>query len=183
MRKRVLSCVPLLVLFLLPVFAQAFNIDRNLVTGEFYAAYRSADAGWRIEGSFSSSNDIEFFICDADNYTKWKREESVFLYEHSEETIGQTFNFTIPYDSEWYVIFSNAQSLSTTSLEAEVCFIDQEDITQTQVSWIVQSTIVTPLFIGFLAALGAVCLLGVWISRRGNPFPAVRYEDILPKPD
>jgi hypothetical protein len=183
MRKRILSGIMLLVFFLLPAFVQAFNIDRNLVTGEFYTAYRSADAGWRIEGSFSSSNDIEFFICDADNYTKWRKEESVFLYEYREEATGQTFNFTIPYDSEWYVIFSNVQSKSDTSLEAEIYYIDQADITQTQVSWIVQSAIVTPLFIGFLAALGAVCLLGVWISRRGNPFPAVRYEDILPKPD
>jgi hypothetical protein len=182
MRKRDLSSVTLLVLFLLPVFVQAFDIDRNLVSGEFYAAYRNASAGWRIEGAFSSSDGIEFFICDADNFTKWKRGESVFLYEHSEETTGKTFNFTIPYDSEWYVIFSNAQSQFTTSLGAEIYYINQDDIIQTQVSWIVQSTIVTPLFIGFLAVFGSLCLFGVWISRRSEPFPAVKYDEILEKP-
>lgn len=62
MRKRELSSYTLLVFFLLPVFTQAFSIDRDLGVGEFYAAYRSADTGWRIEGSFSASNDIEFFI-------------------------------------------------------------------------------------------------------------------------
>jgi hypothetical protein len=172
----------LLVLLLLPVFIQASSIGRALVAGEFYAAYRDAETGWRIEGSFSTSNHIEFFICDADNYTKWKRDESVFLYEHSEETTGITFNFTIPYDSEWYVIFSNAQSPSRTSLDAEIFYIDQEGIIQTQVSWTVQSTIVTPLFIGLLALFGAICLLSVWVSRRTEQFPAVRYDEILPKP-
>jgi hypothetical protein len=183
MHKRELSSVTLLVLFLIPVFVQAFSIDRDLGVGEFYAAYRNASTGWRIEGSFSVSNDIEFFFCDADNYTKWKRDETVVLYEHSEETTGQTFNFTVPYDSTWYVVFSNAQAQSVTSLDADLYYIDQSDIVQTQVSWLTQSTILSPLFIGLLLAVPVVCLLGVWISRRGEPFPAVEYDKILPKPD
>ncbi|MHA1965913.1 MAG: hypothetical protein ACXACG_06770 [Candidatus Thorarchaeota archaeon] len=183
MRKRRLGSVTFLVLFLLPVFAQAFSIDRDLGVGEFYAAYRTASADWRIEGDFSTSYDIEFFICDADNYTRWIRHDSVVLYEHSEETTDQTFNFTIPYDSTWYVVFSNVQSQSVISLEADLYYIDQSNIVQTQVSWITQSTILSPLFIGFLLAVPVVCLLGIWISRRGKPFPAVRYEEILSNPD
>ena len=181
MRKRELSSVMFLVLFLLPVFVQAFSIDRNLVLDEFYAAYRTASTGWRIEGSFSASRDIEFFICDEANYTGWKRQESVVLYEHSEVTTGQTFNFTIPYDSIWYVVFLNVHR-SVISLEADLYYIDQSDITHTQVTWIVESTVVTPLFIVFLLAVPIVCIFGIWISRRGESFPAVRYEKILPKP-
>ncbi|MBY8998464.1 MAG: hypothetical protein KGD60_12095 [Candidatus Thorarchaeota archaeon] len=183
MRKRELSSVTFLVLFLLPIFVQAFSIDRDLGAGEFYAAYRDASTGWRIEGSFSASNDIEFFICDEDNYTRWKRQESAKLHEHSEDTPGQTFNFTIPYDSVWYVVFFNVQSNFVTSLDAEFYYFDQSDIVQTQVSWITQSTIIGPLFIGVLVAVPVVCLLVIWISRRGERFPAVRYEKILPKPD
>ena len=183
MRKRVLSCVSLFVLFLLPVFVEGFSIDRVLGVGEFYAAYRNAEAGWRIEGSFSVNRDIEFFICDADNYTRWKRHESVVLHEHSEETTNQMFNFTIPHNSTWYVVFSNVQSQSVISLEANLYFIDQSDIVQTQVSWITESTILTPVFIGFLLLIPFVCLLGVWISRKSEQFPAVRYDEILSKPD
>lgn len=182
MRKRRLGIVMLLVLFLLPVLAQGFDIDRTLGAGEYYAVYRNASAGWRIEGSFSVNNDIEFFICDADNYTRWQRQESVSLFEHSVETTGQMFNFTIPYDSIWYVVFSNVQSQDVISLEAELYYIDQSDTTQTQVTGITQSTILTPMFIGFLLAILVVCLLGIWLSRRSEPHPAVRYEEILPKP-
>ena len=107
MRKRVLSTVMLLVLFLLPLFAQAFSIDRSLDYGVFYAAYRNANAGWRIEGSFSTDIDIEFFICDEGNYISWVRNENVILCEHNEETKDFEFNFTIPYNSTWYVVFAN----------------------------------------------------------------------------
>ena len=179
MRKRELSIVTFLVLFLLPVFAHGFDIDRDLGVGEFYAAFRNANAGWRIEGSFSTSHDIEFFICDESNYTRWKRHESVILYEHSEETLGQTFNFTIPYDSTWYVVF---HSQAVTSLESDLYYIDRSDTVQTQVSWKSQSTIIGPVFIGVLMVIPIVCLLLIWISRRGDRFPAVRYEKILPRP-
>ena len=183
MRKREMISIMLIVLFSLPVFVQAFGIERYLGVGDFYAAYRSADAGWRIEGSFSVDNEIEFFICDAGNFTRWQKQESVVLYEHSTETTGQIFNFTIPYTSTWYVIFSNVQSLVVTNLNAELYYIDQSDITQTQVTWINESSIATPLFIGFFVAMFAVCLLGISISRRDSSFPTVRYEEILPDPD
>jgi len=182
MRKREISSIVLLVLFSFPVFAQAFSIDRNLGAGEFYAVYRNADAGWRIEGSFSVNNEIEFFICDAGNYTRWQRHESAVLHEHSVETTGQMFNFTVPYTSIWYAVFSNVQSQDVTNLDAELYYIDQSDITQSQVTWTIQSSIVTPLFIGFLVAVLVVCLLGIWLSRRGESQPAVRYDEILPKP-
>ncbi len=183
MYRKGLSIATLLVLFLSPVFANAFSIDRDLGIGEFYTAYRDANTGWRIEGSFSASRDIEFFICDADNYTRWGRYQSVILHEHSEGTTGQTFNFTIPYNSTWYVVFSNVQSQDVNSLEAELYFIDQSDSVQTQVAWVSQNTILTPPLIGVLLLIPFICLLGVWLSRRGKPFPAVRYEEILPKPD
>jgi len=166
-------------LFLLPLFTQAFGVDRNLSPSEFYAAYRDADAGWRIEGSFSSDIDIEFFICDSGNYTIWERYESAILYEHNEETSGLTFNFTIPRDGVWYVVFSNVQSPHPTSLEAELFFKDLSNVEQTQVAWITKTTILSPAFIGLLVAIPVVLLLGLWISRKSEPFPAVKYDEIL----
>lgn len=183
MHKKELSCIVLLVLLSFPVFAQAFGIERYLGVDESYVVYRNADAGWRIEGSFSVNNEIEFFICDAGNYTRWQRHESAVFYEHSVETTGLTFNFTIPYTSIWYAVFSNVQSQDVTNLDAELYYIDQSDITQSQVTWTVQSTIITPLFIGFLVAVLVVCLTGIWLSRRGELQPAVRYDEILPKPN
>jgi len=172
----------LAVIFLLPVIGQAYSVDRDLGVGEYLAVFRDANTGWRIEGSFSASRDIEFFICDANNYTRWTRNESVISFEHSEATSVQLFNFTIPYDSTWYVIFSNIHPTSIVSLEVELFYIDGSGTTYTQVSWTAQSTIITPLFIGFVLAILSVCILGIWVSRRSEAQPAVRYEKILPKP-
>jgi len=158
-------------------------VDRNLGAGEFYAAYRDASAGWRIEGSFSANIDVEFFICDEGNYTRWKGNENAVLFEHSEETRGLTFNFTVPHDSVWYVVFSNVESQISNILDADFNYIDQLDVVHTQVAWITQSKIVTPLFVGFLLAIPVIILLGVCISRKREPFPAVRYDEILSKPD
>ena len=183
MREKLLGSVVFIVLFLLPIVIQADSIDRDLGVGEYCAAYRNANAGWRIEGSFAVSRDIEFFICDASNYIRWTRNESVEIFEHSEQTSGQSFNFTIPSNSTWYVVFSNIQTNSIVSLEAELFFIDVSGTTYTQFSWLAQSTIITPLFIGFTLAILSVCLLGIWASRRSEAQPSVRYEEILPKPN
>jgi hypothetical protein len=183
MREKQLGSVMAIVLFLLPVVGQAYSIDRDLGVGECYTAYREAKAGWRIEGSFSVSREIEFFICDASNYTRWIRNESVVFFEHNETTSNQLFNFTIPYDSIWYVVFFNIQTNSIVSLEAQVFFIDGAGTTYTQISWTARSMLITPLLIGFTLAILSVCLLGIWVSRRTEKQPAVRYEEILPKPN
>jgi len=182
MRVKKMASIILTVIFLLPIIGQAYSIDRNLGVGEYFAAYRDANTGWRIEGSFSASRDVEFFICDASNYTRWTRNESVISFEHSEATSGQSFNFTIPYDSTWYVVFSNIHPTNIVSLEAELFYIDGAGTTYTLVSWAAQSTIITPLFIGFVLTILGVCILGIWVSRRSEEQPAVRYEKILPKP-
>lgn len=182
MRRKILICVPFLILLVLPVFAQGFDIDRNLGVDEFYAVYRSADAGWRIKGSFSTSSNVEFFICDADNYIRWINNENVLLYEHSEVTTGQTFNFTIPHDSTWYVVVLNIYQ-DDISLEANLYYMDLIGNEQAPLTWTAQSLVVTPLFIGFFVAIFAVCLLGISISRGDSSFPAVRYDEILPEPD
>jgi hypothetical protein len=88
----------LIVLIHLPLVTHAFSIERYLGVGEFCATYRNANADWRIEGSFSVTNDIEFFICDSGNFTNWVSNESVVLHEHFEETMGRVFNFTVPYN-------------------------------------------------------------------------------------
>ncbi|MFW9807397.1 MAG: hypothetical protein ACFFFK_11775 [Candidatus Thorarchaeota archaeon] len=183
LRKKLLSCVLFLVVFLLPALIPAFSIDRNLGTGEFYSVYREANVGWRIEGSFSTNNNVEFFICDEGNYTNWKKHQSVLLQEHNESTTGQTFNFTIPYDSTWHVVFYNSKSQGSNNLEAELYFIDQFDIVQTEVAWISQTRLWTPTTIGLLFVAPVLCLLVVWISRRSEEIPAVNYDEILPKPN
>ena len=173
MYKKELGVAALIILFLLPVAAQAFTAERSLVIGEFYAVYRNASAGWRIEGSFVTTDDIEFFICDEGNYTKWTQDETAVRYNYSESTLGELINFTVPYDSVWYVVFSNIEDRGVDSLGVEVYYIDQSDTTQTQVSWISQTPGFDYLLIGFVGALAVICLFGVWIARRGKSVAAI----------
>lgn len=182
MKKAFVSFSILLVLFALPLPTRALSIDTNLQFGEFYGLYRDVDAGGRIEGSFTAVNAIEFFICDAGNYSKWVNNEAAVLFEHDEQTTTHAFNLTIQYDATWYVIFSNSLTTSNNSLNAEIRFVDQLGIEQTQVSVITQNLISTPVVIGFIAAGIGISILGIWWARRREPRPAVRYDEILSKP-
>ncbi len=182
MKKATLSFAILLVLILLPLPTKSLSVDTELNFGEFYGLYRDGDAGWRIEGSFTTVNAIEFFICDAGNYSNWVNNQVAVLYEHREQAVTHTFNFTTQYDAIWYVIFSNSQTTSNNSLDAEIRFIDQLGVEQTQVNVVNQNLISAPLLIAFIAPSLVLCLLGIWWARKREPSPAVRYDEILSKP-
>ncbi|MHA2353848.1 MAG: hypothetical protein ACXADC_01630 [Candidatus Thorarchaeota archaeon] len=182
MKKATASFTILLVMILLPLPTKALSVDTDLYFGEFYGLYREMDAGWRIEGSFTAVNAVEFFICDAGNYSKWVNNQVAVLHEHDENTASHTFNFTIQHDAIWYVIFSNSKIASNNSLEAEVRFINQLGVEQTQVDVITQNLIATPLLIAIVAVMG-ICILGIWWARRREPIPAVRYDEILSLPN
>ena len=170
MHKKELSIITLTVLFLLPVASQAFTTQRSLVAGESYAVYGDADAGWKIQGSFVTTDDIEFFICDSGNYTSWRLHESVVRYNYSESTLSELINFTVPYDSVWYLVFAARADRGVDSLEVDVNYIDQSNVTQTQVSWVSHAPEIDYLLIGFvgaLAAIGLIAVLGVtWKAAR-----------------
>jgi hypothetical protein len=181
MHKGVSVVAALLVFFLSPTMIQAFDVDVSLGYGQFYVAHRNANSGWRIEGSFSAESVIEFAICDGSNYSKWLNNQSAFLYEHCGVT-SHSFNLTVPYSEDWYVIFSNAHS-STNNLNAEVYYVDESGTTQTQITGLIQSSIITPFLVGFIVVFAGVCLLGIWFSRRKERQPAVKYEELLTVPE
>jgi hypothetical protein len=182
MRERIFVIVALLLFFLSPTLIQALDIDVELGYGQFCVAHRNANNGWRIEGTYLAESTIEFAICDVGNYSKWLNNQTPSLYEHYEVT-SHSFNFTIRYNGEWYVIFSNTYSSITTNLNAKDYYIDQFGTTQTQITMSIQSSIITPVLIGFIVIIAGLCLLGIWFSRRRERQPAVRYEDLLSVPE
>ncbi len=166
MNKKGLSVITLIILFLLPLASQAFTTEKSLVPGEFCAAYREADAGWRIEGAFVTTNDIEFFICDMSNYTAWRSQGTFVRYNYSDSTLGGLISFTVPYESVWYVVFSDIEVRGIDNMEVEVNYIDQSNVTQTQVSWISQSPEIDILLIGFVGVVAIIGFLGILIVLR-----------------
>ncbi|MFW9893590.1 MAG: hypothetical protein ACFFFO_15390, partial [Candidatus Thorarchaeota archaeon] len=96
--------------------AIALDIDVWIDAGTHYYVYiTDAESGGTIEGDFTvtSGNDVEFFICDADNYDKWINGQSANVYQHRSRTTTYSFEFTIPTDDTWYVVFSNEYSIIT----------------------------------------------------------------------
>jgi hypothetical protein len=182
MRKRIFFAIILLVFFLLPTGIQAHDIEVNLGYGQFYVVHRNASVAWRVVGDFSAERAIEFAICDAGNYSNWLNNQTTSLFEHY-EVADHSFNFKVPYDDDWYVIFSNTLSAATNNLNAEVYYIDQNGTTQTQLTTLVQSLVVTPFFVGLLVMVTGICLLGIWCARRKERQPAVRYEELLSVPE
>ncbi|MHA2143407.1 MAG: hypothetical protein ACXADD_18160 [Candidatus Thorarchaeota archaeon] len=96
--------------------AAAYDVDEWIDAGTYYAVYiDDARDGGTIEVDFTvtSGVDIEFFICDADNFDKWINFQSAYIYEHRDLTSFYTTTFTIPDDGTWYVVFSNRYSWFT----------------------------------------------------------------------
>ncbi|MFW9967263.1 MAG: hypothetical protein ACFFEA_08930 [Candidatus Thorarchaeota archaeon] len=180
--RRITSIIVFATLFLLPLTVRSLEIDIDLNFGEFYGIYREADTGWRIEGSFAAANAIDFFICDAGNYSKWIENQATILYEHQEQVATHAFNLTIPHDGVWYVIFSNAYVTSNNTLEIEIQYLNQVGVEQNQVKVITKNMISTPAVVMFIAAGLGISILGIWWARRREPRPAVRYDEILSKP-
>ncbi|MFQ5834187.1 MAG: hypothetical protein ACE5H4_15900 [Candidatus Thorarchaeota archaeon] len=181
MKKTRTGVVILLVLFLVPQAVDALGMDLDLRYREFYAAFRDTGDGWRIEGFFTASDSVEFFICDEDNYYKWIWSQNAVMYDHHELTTSHTFNFTVPHDAVWYVIILNAHTANN-SLEGELYYIDQSNTIQLEVNEGVKGLISAPLFLIFVLAVAVASIVGVWWARRREPFPAVRYDEILRGP-
>ena len=182
MKKRLIVPIILVITLLYPNVTQALDIDTLLKYGELYLIHRNAEAGWRIEGNFTAEFDIGFFICDAENLDLWVSNQEAEIHEHQETTRAHSFNFTITQEADWYVVFSNTQAFNASSFTAEVYYIDQTDTIRTQVFTSTQSLISTPIIIAFFAVGITICLVGLCIVRRRTGFPAVRYDEILPRP-
>jgi hypothetical protein len=181
LRRRAIGIGILIVMLVLPIVAQATAFALTLHYGEIYGTYIEAKIGWRIEGFVSTDGIVEFFICDASNYDKWINNQTAILYEHSEQTTSSIFNFSIPYDAEWFVIIANSNSQEIT-LDGEINYIDQEGSVKTQVTDFTRSLFASPLVLGFIVIALFVFILGIWCARRKEAQPAVRYEKILPYP-
>ncbi|MFX0069409.1 MAG: zinc ribbon domain-containing protein [Candidatus Hodarchaeota archaeon] len=64
-------------------------------------------SGVVIHGSISvQMGSVEFFIVNEGNYSRWSDGLSCYVY-----SLGWSFNFTIPYDDEWYAVFDNPDSM------------------------------------------------------------------------
>ena len=77
--------------------------------------YSGCESGDSIYGDFevTSGGDIDFFICDQDNYDLYDTGHTASVYQKHDNWGSLTWSFTVPAAGTWHVVFSNADSLFT----------------------------------------------------------------------
>lgn len=112
----------LLILTTLDIISKTQKMEDEIPANREAHASIELKRGDKITFSFKSDNEIkEVFICDEENFKKWKNgEKTTKLKSVRNETTG-TINFEIPYDDRWYFVFDNKNSNSqNTNVEYEV---------------------------------------------------------------
>jgi len=59
------------------------------------------------------SRDIDFFICDRENYIAYLKGYEFDCYNLEENVVDGWVEVTVPKDSDWYFVFSNTEPLQT----------------------------------------------------------------------
>ena len=162
----------------------AIDIDVWINAGTHYTVYiTDAETGGTIDGDFTvtSGNDVEFFICDSDNYDRFLNSLSTSVYLHRSRTTTYSFDFTIPSDDTWYVVFSNEYSFITSKhLEGYVDYSPPSPVIPT-----VGTDIRVLALVGVVAIFSFIILLGivkVWRDRTLSPttHQDTYYEVVVP---
>lgn len=118
MKREVIDGVPL-VIVMAPVLVQAAAPSQEtdirpladvwIDQRPSYSYQAQLDANYVIYVSFeiTSGLDIDFFICDEENYDLWSDGQGAIAYRIHENVGSYSTSFSVPSDGEWRVVFSN----------------------------------------------------------------------------
>jgi len=90
----------------------------NVPAASYYYFYisRSSDVMERIdfECTAGGNRDIDFFICDEDNFQLWTSGYTASVYCRNDLVVSLQVDFQFPHTDRWYIVFSNLFSALTT---------------------------------------------------------------------
>ena len=98
-----------------PKSVEAANWDREVTNftvpaGHWYKIFDNMTTGDVFSGFFqthSSTQGLDFFICDSANLALWESGYSATVHELNENMHYLGFSYNIPYDDTWYAVYSN----------------------------------------------------------------------------
>ncbi|MGY5860491.1 MAG: hypothetical protein RTU63_14060 [Candidatus Thorarchaeota archaeon] len=102
-----------------PIDALPFNhpfTDQNIAADDYSQFVIALTMGDVISGYFETDVDtmgLDFFICDAANFTVWDGGGSATGYEVNTNMHTLGFEWTVLYDDTWHIVFSNLGSSSS----------------------------------------------------------------------
>ena len=76
-----------------------------------------------MNGYFETSEateGLDFFICDAGNFTNWDLGGSATGYEIATNMHTNYFSFTAPYGGDWYAVFDNTGGSTSVTLDVAI---------------------------------------------------------------
>ena len=78
----------------------------------------------------SEPGNIEFFICDEDNYQNYQNEEQVEAFMIREDSDSDTISFMFPTNDKWYMVFSNYDQVNCYQITDIIArlYIDQNTV-------------------------------------------------------
>ena len=121
MKREIITCV-LLVSVMVPALVQAAapteendmrplaDIDvwvEQLGSYAFYWTQLDEDDVIYVDFEVTYGSDIDFFICDRENYDLWNDGQSATAHRINENVGSYSTSFSVPSDGEWLIVFSN----------------------------------------------------------------------------
>lgn len=94
--------------------------DTTLNAGSWYRWYGTMTSGTKLSGFFETSvatEGIDFLICDDTNYDLYSAGQSANVYSLKQNMHYASYSFTLPYDDDWYVVFSNRDGSSSVTVD------------------------------------------------------------------
>lgn len=67
-----------------------------------------------------SGNDISFYLCDANNYNRWKSGYEASAYITRFDIVSTELNFEVPRDDTYYFILDNMDSFTGVSVRLTI---------------------------------------------------------------
>ncbi len=151
----------------IPYYAPSSYTDTGygivLEDDEYYVVYDSFGAGTDIDGHFStffSTDGLDFFICDEDNFDQWELGYSATGYSIETDMHTATIDtFTVPITGVWYCVFVADAEVDTVTFSFGI------DI-DTSGAAITEELQMSPLMLGIIGVVFLIIIIGCVVSRR-----------------
>ncbi|MHA1576864.1 MAG: hypothetical protein ACTSU3_05840, partial [Candidatus Thorarchaeota archaeon] len=101
-----------------PVEALPFDYEETdvwIASGDYHHLFESRDEDDVVSGYLETDDTsmlLYFFICDDTNFYLWDEGSPASGYEIGDDVHTHYFEFTIPYDDVWHIVYSNVAGSS-----------------------------------------------------------------------
>ncbi|MDO8055729.1 MAG: hypothetical protein Q6361_02605 [Candidatus Hermodarchaeota archaeon] len=168
--------------FVTTTYDGTFVID----PGGWFIVYADRAEGYKaafdLEVIAGGNRDIDFFICDEENYDLWSSGYTASVYKLHENVVSYSSDFTYPHSDTWYFVFSNTFSVISSKTVQFTNDLYQWQTIPTSPSF----PGLSPLLLIGVAITVSICIIGIIATivfatrKRAAPTPPPPTEQRCP---